>query len=475
MLDPLLLLQQMWKEMDCRAREVDEYEDWYEGEHPVPEPPPNTAAATDAEARRAFVSMSKLAITNFLPPIVDHPVSRLRVEGFRFTQSKTATDADLWGMWRRNHLVSDMRFGICEAVKVGQVQLIVWPGADGRAEITVEDPKHCLVKYEAGSRRRRAAALKRWIDDDGYYCANVYLSDGIYKFRSKAKADQFPQMPTGQQWRDAWMPREVPGEAWPVPNPWGVVPMIELAVNRGLEARPYGGGEPQFEGQLTTQQRINRTVMGRLVTEDYQSFRQRWVTGWDFPVDEQGNPDRSAVIKASASRLMVFEDEGASVGEFAQADFSGFLRAVQEDVKVMASTSATPPYAFLLGDMVNVASDALARIEGTALSIVAGLADQLGDGIAEAMRLGLLMEGDQRWADDGLSVVWGEFEQRTATEQANLAQIMDGLGAPKEVVFATLPGIDQAEARRWKDQAAAEALIRAAQAPVAPPAAQPAP
>jgi hypothetical protein len=57
------------------------------------------------------------------------------------------------------------------------------------------------------------------------------------------------------------------------------------------------------------------------------------------------------------------------------------------------------------------------------------------------------------------SIVWGEFEERTATEQANLAQIFRQLGAPDEVVYATLPGVDQQEAARWVRQANAAALM----------------
>jgi len=155
------------------------------------------------------------------------------------------------------------------------------------------------------------------------------------------------------------------------------------------------------------------------------------------------------------------------VGEFAQADFNPFLRAVQEDVKAMASKSATPPYAFLLGDMVNVAGDALARIEGAHLGVVSGLADELDDAFVEIMRLALRVEGDSRAGDPSLSVVWGEFEQRTATEQANLAQIAKGLGVPIEDVFAMLPGVDQAKAQDWARSVLASEL-RAAATPTAP-------
>lgn len=470
---PLDWLVKLMGALDKRAAEVEEYEEWYEGEHPIPSPPPNTPAATDHEAGIAYQAMCRLAITNFLPPIVDLPASKLRIEGYRSSRSNTSTDADLWAIHRRNHLVTDSVLAIREAIKVGQTAAIVWPGPDGAAEISLEDPEHVIICYEVGSRRRRASALKRWKGDDGKLYATVYLPDGIYKYVSKATAENLRHR-QGYKPED-WEPREVTGETWPVPNPWGVVPVVEIRVNAGLKASRFGGGCSQFEGQLVTQQRINHTVFGRLITEEYQSYRQRWVTGWDPPVDEDGKPDKQAVIKAGAARFQVFNNDDETtaqirVGEFAQADFQPFLKAVQEDVKHLATTSGTPPYAFLLGDMVNVAADALARIEGTHLATVRSLADEIDESFVEIMRLALLIEGDERAKDPALSVIWGEFEQRTASEQILLAQGAKALGAPDDVVFAMLPGVDQAEAARWVRQMKANALVTAAQAAVPPPA-----
>ena len=464
-MDPLTWLEVLTEALDKRRDEVVANRDWYEGRHPIPAPPANTAAATDREARMAFEVMAQLAITNFMPPIVDHPASRLRVEGFRFSESPTSTDADLWQMWRRNHLPADSKVWISDTLAAGEGFLMVWPGPDGRVEITIEDAANTIVAYEAGSRHRRIAALKRWVDDDGHTRANVYLRDGIYKYRSQRPADTKLVLPRAPGFKESW--EQYQPDVWPVRNPWGVVPIVESRVNAPIQGRRFGGGRPQFHRQITDQKRINRTVMGRLVTEDYQSFRQRWVTGWDFPTLEDGSPDKTAIQRAGAARMFTFDDPNVKVGEFSQADFTGFLRAVQEDVKVIAATSSTPPYAFLIGDMINVASDALARIEGTALALVADLADQISAPLVEALRLALLMEGDQRAADDGLTVVWGEFEHRTAAEQTQLAEAADRLGAPKEVVYAMLPGVDQTEAARWRRQRAGAQLLESAIADVA--------
>ena len=197
------------------------------------------------------------------------------------------------------------------------------------------------------------------------------------------------------------------------------------------------------------------------------------MTGWDYPTNEDGTPDERALMKASAARLWTFPPgdgvEEVKVGEFAQADFRPFIDAIGMWVKAIASTSGTPPYAFLLGDMINVAADSLARIDGIKTTKLRAHARQLGEAWEDVLRFALALEGNPKASDTSSSVVWGEFEERTVTEQANLAQIFKNLGAPDEVVYATLPGVSQQEALRWVRQAQAAQLMAAASTPIPAP------
>jgi hypothetical protein len=463
-LDPLDLVVTMCKMLDDRAQEVAQWDAWYAGDHPTPPPPPNTFPSTDIEARKAFTNLSKLAVTNMLPPIVDTPASKLRIEGFRFSESPQSTDAEAWTIWQRNHLDADSDLGNATALRTGQQFALVWADDQGQATITVEDPSQCLVMYEAGSRRRRAAGIKRWVDDDGHVCVTLYLPSDIYKYRSVHKADDTAhRLPRDA--RAEWLPREVDGESWPLPNPFGTVTLLEGRANPDIAARRFGGGTPEFVKQLNLQRQINSNTMALLTTMEHQAFRQRWTIGWAPPVNEDGTVDRHQLLKAAASDLWVLngrtveETQNIKVGEFSQADFRPFIDVNREAVKAMAATSATPPYAFLLGDMVNVAADALARIEGALVAKVRAHARNLGEFWEEVLSLALLVEGNAKAFDPATAVVWADIEERTATEQANLAKTYSELGAPKETVFTQLPGVDQTEAKRMVIQSRAEALL----------------
>lgn len=459
-MEPLVMLSRLCKALDCQAKEVGEAEDWYEGEHPIPLPPPNTLAAHDQEARIAYERMARLGVMNFLPAIVDTPASKLRVEGIRMSTGDRQADADAWGIWQRNHLDADFDLGIKTALTTGSALALVWWDENQRAQVSLEHPKQAIVWYEAGSRRKRKAGLKRWIDDNGYLCATLYLPSWVYKYQSPVPESQMRSWKMANPNLPEWVQRKASAdEPWPLPHGLGVVPLVEVRANGSLKPCPFGGGEPEFAGQINDQRRINKTVLDMLTTMEHQAYRQRWATGWGVPTNEDGTPDKHLTLKASAASLMIFEDPDVKVGEFSQADFTPFLTAIDRWVKAIATTSRTPPYAFLLGDMVNVAADSLARIEGIQAAKVRNHARVFGEFAEEILRLALLVEQNPAAADVASSIVWGDFEERTATELAGLATTMRDLGVPDEDVFAVLPGVDQQTAARWAAHKAATDLL----------------
>lgn len=469
--DALALVKELCVRLDERARAVSEADDWYEGRHPVPEPPVNTLATVDGEARRAFVEMARNGVTNLLPPIVDVQADGLNVEAFRFGGSAISSDVEAQAVWQRNHMDADHGLLIHDALRTGQGMALVWPGMDGRAQITVEDPAQTIVMYEAGSRRNRRAALKRWTDD-AYSYVTLYTPDAIWKFRSEHKASDLLDSNGRRFGSDgSWIPREVTGEPWPLLNPWRIVPVVEVRANQRSRASLYGGGAAEFAKQLTPQRRMNAATMLLLTTMEAQSFRQRWATGWDYPRNDDGSPNREQMIRMAASRVASFtplEGEKVQVGEFAQADFRPFVDIQAMWVKEMAATSGTPPYAFLLGDMINVASDSLARIEGLKVSKMRAHSLELGEALLEILSLAFRMEDNPKADDVTAQVVWREFEERTATEQANLAVLAKSLGAPLGAVFAMFPGVSQVEAQRWVTESIADTLRAAVVAPTPP-------
>jgi hypothetical protein len=92
-----------------------------------------------------------------------------------------------WEIWQANGMDAASAMAHTEAVKLGEAYWLVEPPANGSSDaprITVEHPSQVIVACAPGDRRKRLAALKKWVDEDGYVYANVYLPDGIAKYRS---------------------------------------------------------------------------------------------------------------------------------------------------------------------------------------------------------------------------------------------------------------------------------------------------
>jgi hypothetical protein len=449
------------KELDKRAKAVKEAEGWYDGNHPIPDPPPGTLASVDADARLAFNKMCQLGVMNWMPPVVDAPSAKCIVNGMRFGESSMSSDPKLQRIWQRNQLDADHQLSVVDALKVGSAPIILWRGPDGKAEITIEDPAQVIVAYEAGSRRKRRAALKRWKDEDGYSYATLYTPDWIYKWKSKTASSLVDA--SGSALSASWDVRQPSDEAWPLANPYGRVTVYELRANPTSRAAAYGGGTPEFAKVITDQKRTNKHMFLMLTTEDAQSFRQRWATDWDYPTKTDGTPDREAMLRFAASTIANFssmeEGQPVKVGEFAQAEFRPFVDIFGLEVKHIASITATPPHAFLLGDMVNVAADSLARIDTAFAARITRHTTQFGETFEEILRDALLIEGDEQANDYSLSIDWIAPEQRTATEQTVVARAYKDMGAPDEAVWAQLPDVDRVEAHRWKVQEATEQLL----------------
>jgi hypothetical protein len=261
-------------------------EAYYDGEQPLP------VALSTKQYRKEFDQMLRRVRDNWMPLVIDAVGERLNVTGFRFGED-TASDSAASELWQRCFLDSDSSLAHATALTTGRCPIMVWAGQDGRPEITVEHPSQVVVAYEAGSRRRRAAALKSWCDEwTGDQFANLYLPDQILKYRIAKQGSHSmsapsialpsPEYPgfTGVGIEVAAGPYKVTEREAAVANPMGVVPVLELR-NR-LRLRDGHCRSEIFE-VVSTQDQIDKTLIDMLVASEFGAFRQRWATGIEIP------------------------------------------------------------------------------------------------------------------------------------------------------------------------------------------------
>ncbi len=392
---PLWWVERLYERLRARQDRIDRFDAYYRGDHPLPWLAP--------QAQSEFRRILQMTRSNYMGLVVDSKAERIQVEGFRVGKSDVA-DTNLWRIWQANDLDSDSDLAFLEALIGGESYLLVAPNPDDRATplVTVEHATQAVLAYEPGSRRKVAAGLKVWADDwTGDTLATLYLPTRLFKYRARN-----PRV--GVAARFIWEPREAQladGER----NPLGQVPLVELAPN----PRMLAGGQSVLEDLTDIQDRINKTLADRLMTQDFGAFPQRWAAGWPL-VDDDGNP--TPAIEVARDRMVTTDVPGVTFGQWQAAPLDPYSAAKREDVKDIASRSRTPAQ-YLLGEMSNVNGETLKASEAGHIAVVRQFCRHLADGLERAMRLAQQAAGLA--VDPAMETLFRNPEFRTEGELAD--------------------------------------------------------
>jgi Phage portal protein, SPP1 Gp6-like len=450
------LLRVLNAALDVRATRIQRFQDYYDGRQRL--------AFATSKFRQAFGSLFGAFADNMCALIVDAVEERLDVEGFRVGPNEgddtdKAGDRAAWLMWQENELDAFSQIAHTEALVKEISYALVGPGDEpGIPEITIESALNSIVIYEAGSYRTRRAGLKRWIDDDGYLNATLYMPDTVEKYIAKTKSQSGPI-----NWSTTgWLPREVPGETWPLGNRLGVVPLVPL-INR---PRLDGTGQSDLLSVLPIQDAINKLVMDMIVASEFSAYRQRTATGITIEIDETtGEPTEQ--FQADVARIWASENENAKFGTLEASDLQPFVSGVEMLIQHLASQTRTPYHYFLQHGGQPPSGDSLRAAEAGLNFKAKRKQRYFGESWEEVIRLGFLATGDTaRGNSSETETIWRDSEQRTESQVVDALVRMAGLGVPEEALWERWGATPQ-EIERWTVLKAA-----AAQVPVTVPAVQ---
>jgi hypothetical protein len=227
--------------------------------------------------------------------------------------------------------------------------------------VTFEHPEFCAVAYDPETRQPTAAA-KAWFDDDTEVAGNLtlYTADQVWKWKWSVPKDADARRQL------LWEPREGDqDDTWPIPNPLGVVPMVEFRNAALLDDRPIS----DLAGVAAMQDAINLVWAYLFNGLDFATLPQRVAMGADFPkipvLDEQGQVvgDKPADLKSMyKDRVFWITGENASIGSWPAANLEVFNSVIGLAVDHVAAQTRTPPH-YLIGKMANMAAEALTVAE----------------------------------------------------------------------------------------------------------------
>jgi hypothetical protein len=481
------LLDLLYRQLMGRQGGLKLHSDYYDGQHRL-------EFATQQFAKYWGNLFSEFS-DNWCQVVVDSKVERLVVRGVRIGQE--SADKEFWRIWQTNGLDSDSGLAFVDALAQRCSYVLVWgnPDDDETPEVTFESPQEAIVGYEPGSRRKRKAALKSWIDRDiNVEYSTLWTPTRMWKFQRPVSGmiSRDPHLGGlvatggGQQW-DL---RDIADADNPHENPMRVVPMVELPNRSRLATDPVS----EIANVIPLQNSVNILWSHLLTASDFAAFPQRVLLGMEVPkkpiVDSNGevvgHEPIEDIAHFASDRVILFENPDAKIGQWSAADLSNYTSVIEVAVGHIAAQTRTPPH-YLVGRMANLSAEALKAAETGLVSTVYEKQLYFGDAIREMGRLVALAQGNKAKADAmrTATVEWRDPESRSEAELADaLGKLATMLHVPDKVLWRrygfTDAEIEEMEALQEEQQRADINMIKVAaeqvpapEVPALPPAPEP--
>lgn len=453
--------------------------------------PPYAPKGVTAEYRWIM----KKAKRNFLPLVVSVISQNLHVDGFRPSGDtvnqlmEPQRPTPQWDAFRANRMISRQHGVHRSVIKHGSAYVVVLPGSMSTDE---EQPAADVPVIRPVSPRRMTAFYADDVNDEWPQFAvevretniasglsQVYVS--VYDEATRYILAGQPGMKVNQQLDLKLADPEDPllnGQSPIASHDLGICPVVRFLYETDLDGEDDCSGE--IEPIMPIQDQINFDTFNMMMTEQFQAFQQRWVTGM-APVDEAGR--EQAPFRPGVDRVWAAEDAETRFGEFSVSPLAPYSGVREDGIRHMATITQVPPY-YLLGQVANLSAESLAAAKDGQDRHVDELKANMTDSWRNTFRLTSLAVGDKEgWNDLFGVVVWRDTSARAFGATIDgLTKAAQMLGVPAEELWIRIPGVTQEDVAAWRlakqrDEARAlvqQAVLASQQPPAAVPGAPPA-
>ncbi|UBI10042.1 phage portal protein [Corynebacterium coyleae] len=331
---------------------------------------------------------------------------RLVIEGFRIGDTGD-TDEDLWSWFRANGLDNQAWLAFCETLVYGRSYItIAAPGEEDSENpmavpdvpiIQVESPKSLYAKIDPRT-RRVLWAVRVVKDEQGETtAATLYTPDQTEVFVSED------------------------GELKPfetVSHGLGVVPVVPM-IHSDSVADLYGTSLITEDVRNVTDA-MSRLLMNMQMTSELMATPQRIIFG--SSVDELGGPDKNGLELYTSSYIAVEDPTGKAV-QLPAAELRNYTEALTQLLKMAAAYTGLPPQYLTYSDDNPASAEAIKASESRLVRHCEAVAQQFGSAWEQAMRIALLVMGQQLTLDHfRMETVWRDPSTPTFQAKADAVQ-----------------------------------------------------
>lgn len=455
MVEALQLVDRIYTRLNHRRSEVDRAEAYYRGEQPL----------TFATAEWLSANASRYAgfADNWSAPVVNAAAERIQYTGMHVEagdkEASSAATRTLHEAWLRNDGDMQSSQGFVTSLTTGRCFVIVWgdPETD-EPVMTWEHPSSVEIEYDWERPGRRTAALKTWADEKLEY-ATLYTPFNVWKFQRSRTSVKSEYESQSEQARiesanpGGWDMRVVSNESWPLVNPMGVVPVVEVPNRPTLKGEPVS----EIRGVMPMQDAINMLWAYLFLAADYASMPARVVLGASPPmipildkVTGEKTGEKPVDMKELGEKRLFYVGGEGKIDSWEAARLDVFTNTIDVAVGHIASQTRTPPtYIVSKTGMSNVNGEGLKASEIGLNKKVQEFENFAGSAMREVNRLIALAAGDDRLASLVRlgTATWMNPEIRSEAQLADALQKKRAMGYPFEYILE-LDGVGPLERDR---------------------------
>jgi hypothetical protein len=330
-------LEQCWMQLADQKRDCEGLHKRYRGNPPLPGMNPR-----QRQAVTWFLGKSR---TNFERLIVNAVLDRLRIRGIRtVVDDDEGGDPKAFKVWdaSRGKLWSREVTKMALTMRQGYVVVGTHP-VTNKLLVTAEDPRHATAITDSADPLMVTAGLKMVWDKATKSDVAYLLMPGTVRRATRSR--EAGPIPGGayskfnmQSFDWAGEPEEIPGLG--EEGGFDAVAPIVPFVNEDNMA--------EFEPHIELLDRINHQILQRMTIATIQAFKQRAMKNLPqrYP---KGHPMEGQQIDYeeifTADPGAIWNIPGATdIWESGQADMTGILMSIRDDVKDLAAVSGSPLY-----------------------------------------------------------------------------------------------------------------------------------